>query len=158
MAAAPTTRYHPLMNCPACKSEMFVMEYDGLELDHCPSCEGVWFDAGELALLFADSDQSAHPELVPDVLAALPAVKVGEKSRHCPTCRKTMRKVNIGPRERVLVDACPSGHGLFFDRGEVADLARDMVADNDNPPARLIAFLGGVLGRSDAAAEPEEPA
>ncbi len=69
-----------------------------------------------------------------------------------------MRKVNIGPDGRVLVDACPSGHGLFFDRGEVADLARDMVADNDNPPARLIAFLGGVLGRSDAAAEPEEPA
>ena len=57
-----------------------------------------------------------------------------------------MRKVNIGPGRRVLVDACPRGHGLWFDRGEVADLARDLALDPDNLPARVLDFLGDLLG------------
>jgi uncharacterized protein len=149
------------MDCPACKSQMFVMEYDGLELDRCPGCEGVWFDGGELALLFADEEDRAHPELVPDLVAGLPDADVGEKKRRCPVCRKHMRKVNIGPRRRVLVDACGRGHGLFFDHGEVADLARDMQFSEKTLPARVLAFMGGMLGfnlgRDDAAHETEEP-
>ncbi|MDD5719932.1 MAG: zf-TFIIB domain-containing protein [Candidatus Krumholzibacteria bacterium] len=144
------------MNCPACKSQMFVMEYDGLELDHCPACAGVWFDGGELALLFADAEDQAHPELVPGVLAGLPQAASAERKRRCPMCRRSMRKVNIGPRRRVLVDACVRGHGLFFDRGEVADLARDIQFAAQTLPARVIAFLGGTLDRGDAAHPTEE--
>ncbi len=132
------------MNCPACNSQMFVMEYDGLELDDCPACEGVWFDAGELALLFADTDGNAHPELVPDMVAKLPQAGTTERPRRCPSCRKTMHKVNIGPRRRVLIDACSRGHGLFFDRGEVADLARDLTDGDATLPARVLAYLGSM--------------
>lgn len=145
------------MDCPACKSQMFVMEYDGLELDHCPRCRGVWFDSGELALLFADAQDRAHPELVPALVSDLPDAETGEKKRRCPGCRKPMRKVNIGPRRRVLVDACSRGHGLFFDHGEVADLARDLAFSEKNLPARVLAFLGGLLDRGDAAHKTEEP-
>lgn len=145
------------MDCPACKSQMFVMEYDGLELDHCPDCEGVWFDGGELALLFADAQDRAHPELVPGLIRDLPDAATGEAQRRCPACRRRMRKVNIGPRRRVLVDACGRGHGLFFDRGEVADLVRDMEFSEETLPARVLAFLGGLLDRRDAAHETEEP-
>ncbi len=73
-----------------------------------------------------------------------------------------MRKVNIGPSRRVLVDACPRGHGLWFDHGEVADLARDMVLDPENPPSRVLDFLGGMFGgrdksgREDAANQDKE--
>jgi uncharacterized protein len=144
------------MDCPACRAQMFVMEYDGLELDHCPDCEGVWFDGGELALLFADREQRAHPELVPGVLQGLPAAETRERGRRCPACRRTMRKVNIGPGRRVLVDACGRGHGLFFDHGEVADLARDLQLGAENLPARVLAFLGGMIDRGDAAHETEE--
>jgi uncharacterized protein len=144
------------MDCPACKSQMFVMEYDGLELDHCPDCEGVWFDSGELGLLFADPDDQAHPELVPELVHGLPDAATGEAKRRCPACRKTMRKVNIGPQRRVLVDACDRGHGLFFDHGEVADLARDLEFSQQNLPARVLAFLGGLLDRGDAAHPTEE--
>ena len=37
------------------------------------------------------------------------------------------------------------------------DLARSLAADPDNLPARVVAFLGGALGRGDAANETEEP-
>ncbi|HOX26136.1 MAG TPA: zf-TFIIB domain-containing protein [Candidatus Krumholzibacteria bacterium] len=144
------------MNCPACKTRMFVMEYERLELDHCPQCAGAWFDAGELALLFADPDGRARHDLVPDVLTALPDAESGEKARRCPVCRHRMRKVNIGPNRGVLVDACGRGHGFFFDRGEIADLVADLDIGADNLPARVRAFLGGVLGRDLAANDPEE--
>jgi Zn-finger nucleic acid-binding protein len=135
---------------------MFVVEYDGLELDHCPACAGTWFDADELGLLFADGEDNPHPELVGEVVAGRPDAETGEKRRRCPQCRRHMRKVNIGPSGRVLVDACPSGHGLYFDHGEVADLTSDLYADSTNPPGRVLAFLGGLLGRAPAAGDTEE--
>ena len=37
------------MNCPACVSESLVMsERQGIEIDYCPKCRGVWLDRGEL--------------------------------------------------------------------------------------------------------------
>ena len=37
------------MNCPVCKeSELVISERQGIELDYCPKCRGVWLDRGEL--------------------------------------------------------------------------------------------------------------
>ena len=37
------------MNCPACESVALVMsERQGIEIDYCPRCRGVWLDRGEL--------------------------------------------------------------------------------------------------------------
>lgn len=37
------------MNCPACEDvRMKEMERDGVIIDICPSCKGVWLDRGEL--------------------------------------------------------------------------------------------------------------
>lgn len=37
------------MNCPACKTEDLIMsERQGIEIDYCPKCRGVWLDRGEL--------------------------------------------------------------------------------------------------------------
>ena len=37
------------MNCPACKDAQLVMtERQGVEIDYCPTCRGVWLDRGEL--------------------------------------------------------------------------------------------------------------
>ena len=131
---------------------MFVMEYDGLELDHCPSCAGTWFDADELALLFA-----GHAALTDEAIAALPdAPAADEERRRCPHCRRDLRKVNIGDGRRVLVDVCDRSHGIFFDRGEVADLAHGLAAGADALPARLLAFLGEAFRRDPAANETEE--
>ena len=39
------------MDCPACSAPMIVIERQGIELDYCPACRGLWFDADELELL-----------------------------------------------------------------------------------------------------------
>jgi len=37
------------MNCPACRDEVLVMaDRQGIEIDYCPRCRGVWMDRGEL--------------------------------------------------------------------------------------------------------------
>lgn len=36
------------MQCPACESKLTMSERQGIEIDYCPSCRGVWLDRGEL--------------------------------------------------------------------------------------------------------------
>lgn len=37
------------MKCPACKETNLMMtERQGIEIDYCPECRGVWLDRGEL--------------------------------------------------------------------------------------------------------------
>lgn len=36
------------MNCPICSVTLQVAERQGIEIDFCPQCRGVWLDRGEL--------------------------------------------------------------------------------------------------------------
>lgn len=37
------------MKCPNCKEVNLVMtDRNGIEIDYCPECSGVWLDRGEL--------------------------------------------------------------------------------------------------------------
>ncbi len=37
------------MKCPVCKDiNLVISERQGIEIDYCPSCRGVWLDRGEL--------------------------------------------------------------------------------------------------------------
>jgi hypothetical protein len=39
------------MHCPKCGTEMVEIDYEGITLDKCPGCMGLYFDNGELDLL-----------------------------------------------------------------------------------------------------------
>lgn len=48
------------MNCPTCKSVSLVMsERQGIEIDYCPECRGVWLDRGELDKIIEKSITAA---------------------------------------------------------------------------------------------------
>ncbi|MCW5944078.1 MAG: zf-TFIIB domain-containing protein [Fimbriimonadaceae bacterium] len=36
------------MNCPTCRVSLKIAERQGIEIDYCPECRGVWLDRGEL--------------------------------------------------------------------------------------------------------------
>lgn len=36
------------MNCPTCNVALTMAERQGIEIDYCPQCRGVWLDRGEL--------------------------------------------------------------------------------------------------------------
>ena len=104
------------MKCPVCNVDMMVVEYSGIELDHCMECHGVWFDAGELDLLMKTAGMEGA--------LTIPAgeAAVGEKKRKCPICNKSMKKTHIGEGEPVLVDVCSRGDGIWFDGGELGQV------------------------------------
>lgn len=37
-----------MLLCPACMVELTLSERQGIEIDYCPQCRGVWLDRGEL--------------------------------------------------------------------------------------------------------------
>jgi Zn-finger nucleic acid-binding protein len=36
------------MQCPVCNLDLVMSERQGIEIDYCPKCRGVWLDRGEL--------------------------------------------------------------------------------------------------------------
>lgn len=36
------------MKCPNCEERLVMTERQGVEIDYCPKCRGVWLDKGEL--------------------------------------------------------------------------------------------------------------
>ena len=50
------------MKCPTCKEvNLTLAERQGIEIDFCPECRGVWLDRGELDKLIERSLQFAPP-------------------------------------------------------------------------------------------------
>ncbi|MBU8871835.1 MAG: zf-TFIIB domain-containing protein [Gemmatimonadales bacterium] len=125
------------MKCPVCRTVMFVVEYEGVELDVCQDCRGTWFDRGELDLVLGDQ---ATLELTPALTA--------EDDRGCPICSESMGKMNIGPGGRVMIDACPEQCGMWFDRGEVSDLIGDLETGGWELPDSVREFLSRMFPAS----------
>ena len=47
------------MKCPICKDTTLLMsERQGVEIDYCPECRGVWLDRGELDKLIAGEEKA----------------------------------------------------------------------------------------------------
>ena len=47
------------MNCPTCKVELKMADRQGVEIDYCPQCRGVWLDRGELDKIIERSSPTA---------------------------------------------------------------------------------------------------
>lgn len=51
------------MKCPKCNISLLLSEKQGIEIDYCPDCRGIWLDRGELEKII---DRSGAPENVSD--------------------------------------------------------------------------------------------
>ena len=47
------------MQCPICSVEPVMSERQGIEIDYCPKCRGVWLDRGELDKIIEKSAPSS---------------------------------------------------------------------------------------------------
>ena len=43
------------MKCPSCSVPLTMSDRQGIEIDYCPQCRGVWLDRGELDKLIERS-------------------------------------------------------------------------------------------------------
>lgn len=50
------------MKCPSCADSTLVMtDRQGVEIDYCPACRGIWLDRGELDKLLDRASEAATP-------------------------------------------------------------------------------------------------
>lgn len=131
------------MICPVCKADMIIVEYHDIELDFCSKCRGVWFDAGELELLFI-LEKNKNAGTFIEGIRHKPKAETSEVKRKCPICGTRMDKKDIGGQPKVIIDACVKGHGLWFDGGEVVQLADQMkktghiTSESDNEAVKFL--------------------
>ena len=48
--------------CPVCKVDLVMAERQGVEIDYCPKCRGVWLDRGELDKIVERAAAAEMPE------------------------------------------------------------------------------------------------
>lgn len=126
------------MDCIRCGGTLKKGTKDGVLVDLCPKCGGLWLDAGELEALErkehkdrAELLQQARKELADDARQILTVVGM------CPKCQAGRLRQIV--KRGVELDYCPYCEGLFLDDRE---LERVMKAAKDEEPA---GFLDSVL-------------
>ncbi len=56
------------MQCPVCRVPLAMSDRQGIEIDYCPQCRGVWLDRGELDKIVersAPTDSAPSPRPSP---------------------------------------------------------------------------------------------
>lgn len=138
------------MQCPRDATDLIEERVHGIEVDHCPTCNGRWLDHHQL-------DE-------------LEATKAGEDERrgtiryadrdselHCPVCDEQMAAFNYRAYD-LEIDTCHNEHGFWLDAGEdgrVRDLIDERVRGlkrSDSAEAAWGSFLDGLGGRGGGGA------
>jgi uncharacterized protein len=51
------------LQCPNCRVELVMSDRQGVEIDYCPKCRGVWLDRGELDKILERAEgQTSAPQ------------------------------------------------------------------------------------------------
>ncbi len=126
---------------------LVILEVEDVELDVCAQKHGLWFDAQELGQLF---DKFGVPEDLQDLENRLETLPHTGARRRCPRCRGHMRHVRAPDTpESLILDQCPQGHGLWFDRGELEALLVCLLQESDEELRMLRDYLGHVAAPAE---------
>ncbi len=134
------------MKCPRDQTELIIEHHKGIEVDHCPTCNGRWLDHHELDHLEA----LAAPD--DDARRAMVEYAKRPSDLHCPVCEKQMRAFNYRAYN-LEIDTCEDEHGFWLDAGEegrVHDIMEERVqglARSESAEEAWGQFLGRVGNR-----------
>ena len=97
------------MKCPNCGSELTPAKRDGLDVEACPSCSGIWMTQHDLEQLEDEAFDLGKKGTL--VFNAEPS------SRSCPECRTVLKRFQYRDYDLEL-EFCEAGHGYWLDAGE----------------------------------------
>jgi len=96
------------MKCPNDGSDLAPTRRDGVDMQACPQCRGMWLTPPELNALEDKAFDLGDAEKGTLVFASEPS------NRACPECGKPMKTFNYRLYELEL-DFCEDGHGYWLD-------------------------------------------
>lgn len=111
------------MQCPRDGKPLEVRTVEGVEVDACPSCDGVFLEPGELEAIEDAHHEHATTELPlkPDVVSS--ALEMAKQTRRagaiCPKCQMEMSPREYAYASQIVVDRCGSCGGAWLDVGEL---------------------------------------
>ncbi len=109
------------MKCPKCLNDMLATVFEGVEVDRCKHCQGIWFDAGERDWLFGEDAAKALDTGDPDV-----GRRTNQIVRYrCPRCGGGMMRKQDPQHAGIHYEECTSCRGSFFDAGEFSELIKE---------------------------------
>lgn len=130
------------MDCPRCNLMLRRANYEGVEVDMCDNCWGIWLDSGELKAVvdsrdmnFSDSERAQFLH----TRASLSAMGPSDPA-NCPACGKPMEVLHSDVGLHLVVDRCPD-HGIWLDSGEIKAV-QAVAEDNKQFYNRLFQKLG----------------
>lgn len=113
------------MNCPKCSAAMEPVAFQGVEVDRCVQCHGIFFDArGHLQL-----KDIKGSEVIDTGTAATGRQTDKRENVSCPRCGTRMVQVADTDQHHITLDACSGCLGVFFDAGEFKDFKTYNLAD-----------------------------
>jgi uncharacterized protein len=104
------------MKCPKCQHEMEKKSFEGIEVDRCFGCGGLFLDKGELQ----DIDNRKLAALIDITVKGQKAEVMDKQPAHCHRCDHPM--IALKGAGDITFDWCDQCEGMFFDRGELAAL------------------------------------
>jgi Zn-finger nucleic acid-binding protein len=119
------------MKCPACHKELRqsdFREYGSVVVDVCSSCNGAWFDKGELDRF--DDSVWVNAERI-----ALEKVPSDHKNASCPKCGVDLEALCPPDAPELVLDRCPKCEGFWLDAGEL-EKVQDVAAATHSEMAR----------------------
>ncbi len=105
------------MNCPRCHQALERVKYEGVNVQHCKTCDGYLVRDAKLDSIKRRREKS------PDDLRTEDRQYVPEKSKtesKCPKCLGPMRSVQMDDPISFRVDDCHRCDCVWFDAGELA--------------------------------------
>ena len=63
------------MKCPKCGADLTTETLQGVQIDRCPECHGLWLDQGELEVLMKHEDPGLFRRVLHDVAASVRRLK-----------------------------------------------------------------------------------
>ena len=110
---------------PKCRADMETLTIEGVEIDRCTACRGLWFDPGE-----AEKLRSGNIAAAIDTGDAVTGRALNANDRYrCPRCGGRMLRTTDAKQTHIWYEECAACHGSYFDAGEFTDLATLSVSD-----------------------------
>ena len=104
------------MNCSECNLYMDLVTLNTFDVNWCYSCNGVWI--GEKTL-YEILSKTEPPKTY--LLNELAKSEGNISERDCPNCKKTKMLYKL--LDRVEIDYCNECKGIYFDKGELEQIA-----------------------------------